>query len=463
VVEKEIAVNGKMSKAFRIEQPDGTWGYTGERGEEFHVVVENHISESTSLRWHGLRVPNDQDGVPFVTQAPIEPGATREYRFRLSQAGTYWMRSHSQLQIQRLLAAPLVVREPGPPTEPDVVMFLADWSFRDPKVIWAEMRKELRPDASMGRMRMVGGPPRAAAARGAAGRAAAARGKGAPAPARRDVADVDYDAFLTNGRTLSDPEVVRVQPGSTVRLRAINGAAGTNFFLMLGSLAGQAVAVDAQPVVPLQHPEFELAIGQRLDVRVRIPAGEGVYPIFAQGEGTNRRTGLLLATPRATVPTLSEAGPVKIDELGFGQELRLVAADPLPRRPVDRSLTVDLDGNMVDYVWRLNGKRWPDTVPLQVRQGERVDIQFRNRSGMDHSMHLHGHVFQVMELGGNRVSGPKRDTLLLNAQQSARIQLDADNPGVWMLHCHVLYHEGNGMMTTMTYEGVPVPDFGPRQ
>jgi FtsP/CotA-like multicopper oxidase with cupredoxin domain len=72
-------------------------------------------------------------------------------------------------------------------------------------------------------------------------------------------------------------------------------------------------------------------------------------------------------------------------------------------------------------------------------------------------------VFQVMELGGNRVSGPKRDTLLLNAQQSARIQLDADNPGVWMLHCHVLYHEGNGMMTTMTYEGVPVPDFGPRQ
>jgi FtsP/CotA-like multicopper oxidase with cupredoxin domain len=465
IVEKDITIGGRTAKALRIEQPDGTWGFAAERGQPFHVVVQNQIGEPTCLHWHGLVLPNDQDGVPFVTQAPIPPGGEHEYRFPLVHAGTYWMHSYDQRQRQRGLGAPLIVREPGEAgrDETEVVMFLADWTFGDPMALWTGLRKRLMPDGGFDRLRLVGGVEPGPTTAG---------GKG-PSPQRPAAGSggADYDAFLANGRTLSDPEVVRVPPGKTVRLRAINGATGSNFFLMLGSLTGQAVAVDGHPIVPLASAEFELGMGSRIDVRVTLPAGEGAYPIFAQGEGTNRRSGLILATPRAMIPKPFstqhgwpvEAGPIKIDEVGFGQELRLRSAAQLARRPIDRRLTVDLEGSMADYVWRLNGQVWPNTPPLPVKQGERVEIQFRNKSGMDHSMHLHGHVFHVTEVGQNPVAGAMRDTLLVNAKQSARIQFDADNPGVWLLQGTVMYHERNGMATTLNYEGVPIPDFGPRQ
>lgn len=452
LVETQIAIPGQTGKTFRIEQPDGTWGYAGQRGQLFHAIVENHIAEPAAVHWHGLVVPNDQDGVPYVTQAPIPPGGRHEYRFPLTQSGTYWMRAHDHMQRQRGLAAPLIVRDPdevgGAGSE--VVLFLTDWTFRDPRELWADLRKYLQPDGGVGRLRMVGGPPPGARSGKASSGARGARG-------------ADFDAFLANGRTLADPQVIRVDPGQTMRLRVINAAAATNFFLMLGALTGQAVAVDGQPIAPLASHEFELAMGARIDVRVTLPAGQGAYPIFAQGEGTNRRAGVVLATPRAAIPRLGEAGPVKIDELGFGQELRLRAAVPLARRPVDRSLTVEFEGSAADNVWKLNGEVWPDCTPLPVGEGERVEILFRNRSGMDYPMHLHGHTFQVTEVGMSPIAGARRDTFLINARQSARIQFDADNPGVWLLHGLVMYHDRGGVMTTLNYEGVPVPDFGPRQ
>jgi FtsP/CotA-like multicopper oxidase with cupredoxin domain len=467
VVEREITVDGRKARVFRIEQPDGTWGFHGRKGGRFRVLLENKTKVPTSVHWHGLILPNDQDGVPFVTQAPIPPGSQHAYDFELVQSGTYWMHSHYGLQVQKDLSAPLILTDPAGAhrNEQEVVMLLSDFSFKDPKQLWAGLRKKV-----MSGMTMPGMTPMKMGAATAAGKAPGSQQpqggmKGMPGKSvgKPDLSDVAYDAYLTNYRTLRDPEVIRAQPGKTVRLRIINGAAGTNFFIHLGPLRGEAIAVDGEPIAPLPGSTFELGMAQRIDIRVTLPNGQGAYPILAQGEGTAMQTGLLLVTPGAGRPSLSERASRTAGSVGYGQELRLRAAAPLPRRVVDRTLTVLLEGDMASYVWKLNGQVWPDVTPLMIQRGERVEMVFQNKTGMSHPMHLHGHVFQVTEINGTALSGAKRDTLLVMPNSTAKIQFDADNPGVWMMHCHVLYHERGGMLTTVNYQGFPVPDFGPRE
>ena len=98
IIEKPITVNGKQSRVFSVEQPDGTWGYHGKKGEWFDVTVQNKTDVPTVLHWHGIIDPNPQDGVPYVTQLPIPPNGEYHYHFRLGQAGTYWLHSHYKLQ-----------------------------------------------------------------------------------------------------------------------------------------------------------------------------------------------------------------------------------------------------------------------------------------------------------------------------------------------------------------------------
>jgi FtsP/CotA-like multicopper oxidase with cupredoxin domain len=114
-----------------------------------------------------------------------------------------------------------------------------------------------------------------------------------PGPAM-DLNDIDYDAFLANDRNLADPEVVRTEPGGRVRLRLINGASATQFWIDLGALSGTVVAVDGHPVRPMRGNRVPLAMAQRLDVLIDLP-GNGAYPILAQVEGKRARTGIILA------------------------------------------------------------------------------------------------------------------------------------------------------------------------
>lgn len=144
-----------------------------------------------------------------------------------------------------------------------------------------------------------------------------------------DLNDVAYDAFLTNYRTLKNPEIVSVRPGDTVRLRFIAGSAMTNFFINIGQLQGEAIAIDGQSIKPVKSNQFQLPVGQRLDVLVKIPAGEKAYPILAQGEGTSMQTGLILATPKATIPSMKEQADSTVGALNYDQELKLKAVHPL--------------------------------------------------------------------------------------------------------------------------------------
>jgi len=448
---RSLDVAGRAATVFSITRPDGGHGLRATAGDPFRVRLTNALPEPSLVHWHGLTPPWRQDGVPGVTQDPLPPGAAFDYDFPLDRPGTHWMHSHVGLQEQRLLAAPLIVADPAEAglDEQEVVLMLHDFTFRDPAEILAALR---------------GGQGHGMAAMGMAGMGHGGHDMGAmPGMSHgmsgsmdgmaMDLNDVEYDAYLANDRTLADPEVVRVERGGRVRLRIINGAAATNFHIDLGAAEATLVAVDGRPVAPVTGRRFPIAIAQRLDLRLTVPAGKAL-PVLALREGERQRTGLVLAAPGASVGRIAGQGKAKAPALDLALEAKLAAAQPLAARPADRTIPVKLGGDMARYVWTLNGKVHGQDAPLMVRQGERVAIAMTNPSMMAHPMHLHGHHFQVVAIDGKPLSGALRDTVLVPPGKAVTIAFDADNPGRWAFHCHHLYHMEGGMMTTVEYEGL---------
>jgi FtsP/CotA-like multicopper oxidase with cupredoxin domain len=272
------------------------------------------------------------------------------------------------------------------------------------------------------------------------------------AAAKPDLNDVKYDAFLANDRTLADPEVVKVEPGGRVLLRVINSSSMSAFHLDLGELDGELIAVDGFRVAPVIARRFPIAVAQRLDIRLSIPRAPAAHPVLALLEGENRQTGIILKAGDAPVARIPDTAAAASPALTLDLERRLRAAKPLKPRKANRVHTLNLTGQMAGYVWSLNGVAWNENVPpLPVAKGERVELVFVNKTPMPHPMHLHGHEFQVVEIDGKRFPGAVRDTVLVPPGRRVVVAFDANNPGYWALHCHLLYHLEAGMFTTLRY------------
>jgi FtsP/CotA-like multicopper oxidase with cupredoxin domain len=282
-------------------------------------------------------------------------------------------------------------------------------------------------------------------------------GKTAMAMNTPDINDVDYDAYLANDRTLADPQIVRVGKNGQVRLRIINGSSGTNFFISLGRLTGELIATDGMPVEPVSGSVFPLAIAQRIDVRIKLPR-DGGFPILALREGAIEQTGVILATPGATIRKLPLKNMKPAGTLNLDLESRLVALQGLVAKQVDRSFNLRLQGNMSRYEWMINGVAFDTSHPrgqqpqVRVKQGERIALRFVNETPMSHPMHLHGHSFQVIAINDKPLHGAVRDTILVPGKTSVTVAFDANNPGNWYVHCHVLWHLAAGMATLVQYE-----------
>jgi FtsP/CotA-like multicopper oxidase with cupredoxin domain len=262
-----------------------------------------------------------------------------------------------------------------------------------------------------------------------------------------DLNDIEYDAYLANDRTLNDPQVVRTERSGRVRLRIINGATATAFTIDTGALEGEIVAVDGQDILPLKSRRFPLSMGQRVDIRLTLPREGGAFPVFALREGGPQRTGIILASPGATVAKLADKGEAPGPILSLDMERRLVAAVPFAVRQADRSYTVDLVGGMGGYLWGIES-----SGRLTAASGERIVIEMRNHSMMTHPMHLHGHHFQVVAIDGVAIEGAIRDTVAVPPMSRLAFAFDAGNPGGgWAFHCHHLYHMASGMMTFIRY------------
>jgi FtsP/CotA-like multicopper oxidase with cupredoxin domain len=435
---RDIEVNGKTASVYAIRQPNGTFGLTTEAGKSFRVRVENGIDEPSLIHWHGLTPPWRQDGVPGISGPLIPAGGSADYDFPLRFGGTFWMHSHQGLQEQGLMTAPLIIHdERDRPDEQEVVVMLADFSFTPAEQIFENLRKS---DSMAGMAKPAGAMASTSSMK-------MVTGQSGP-----DLNDVKYDAFLANFRTLADPEIVKVEPGGRVLLRIINSSSMSAFHVGLGALEGELIAVDGFEVEPIWGRSFPAAVAQRLDIRVSLPSGAGAYPVLAQLEGERSQTGIILVAGGAPVTQIPDAAETPSPPLNLDLERTLRAKKPLAARKADRVHILNLTGEMAGYVWSINNVVWnKDTPPLAVAEGERVELVFVNQTPMPHPMHVHGHEFQVVEIDGERFPGAVRDTILVTPGRRVVVAFDANNPGWWALHCHLLYHLDAGMFTTIRY------------
>lgn len=432
---RTIDVAKRAATVFRIVDSDRSAPFRFTLDEPFHVNVANRLAEPTLLHWHGLTPPWGQDGVPSLPHPAIEASTDHRFSFALDHPGTFWMHSHFGLQLQAMLAAPLIVTDPedAVDADADIVVMLQDFSFQPAEEILAGLAN--------GMSETHGGM--------------AGMGTGSDMPdMQMHTNDFDYDAYLTNDRTLDDPEIVTVGRGDRVRLRIVNAASATGFHIDTGALTADVLAVDGLDVLPVSGRRFPLSPGQRIDLAVSIPADGGSFLILALREGARERTGLVLATAGATTRKVASLADSAAPALDLAFERRLAPAIAEVTRPATQKLDVELTGSHRPYRW---GVAVSNAVPdrsTEIDHGERVELTIRNLTPMAHPMHLHGHRFQVVGIGTDRFAGALRDTVLLPPNMTVRVAFDANNSGRWALHCHHLYHMAAGMMTTLDYRGM---------
>ncbi len=261
-----------------------------------------------------------------------------------------------------------------------------------------------------------------------------------------DAGDVRYPFYLLNGRPPADPETFRARAGQRARIRVINAAEDTTFRVALGGHTLTVTHTDGQPVTPRRTQSILVGMAERCDCVVTLD--DGVFPLVASAEGKGDRAFALVRTGSGGAPSSEshvrelDSRPLLATELQAAESARLS-----PRRP-DRTLTVKLGGNMQRYVWRINGRSYPEHEPLVVSPKERVRLLFENATMMPHPMHLHGHFFT---LGTPDGTGPRKDTVLVLPHQRLAVDFDTDNPGQWFMHCHNEYHQAAGMASVLSY------------
>lgn len=456
---RSIDIAGRSANVLGLVDHTGRLGLTLDPGQRFRLDLQNDLDVETIVHWHGQIPPNAQDGVSN-TNPMLATGDRRSFDFE-PRAGTFWMHSHIPAQEIDLLAAPLIVRSTTDiaSDRQEVVLFLHDFSFRSGDEVLAEITsgQAMHHGAVQHGSHATGEFPRRIIGHHSTDPMAIPMPGGMmhgmenmPGMAM-DLNDFEFDAYLANDRTLDDPEVTTVERGGRVLLRAVNAASMTAFWIDLGPVRGRLVAVDGEPVAPLEANRFGFAQGQRLDIEVDMPADGSALPILALREGAPQRTGIVLAPPGAEVRRIS--GVAEAEHPAFSgdttQEVALRAVQPLPERPVDRTHFVMLGGQMMPYAWTINGQLWGSHTPVAMLSGERVEMTFHNMSMMAHPMHLHGHVFQVVEVNGHRIAGAVRDTVHVPPMGMVTVAFDAGEAAPWMLHCHHMAHMATGMMTEL--------------
>ncbi|GAA3105079.1 multicopper oxidase domain-containing protein [Streptomyces goshikiensis] len=425
-------------------------------GGTLALTLANNLPEATSLHWHGLALRNDMDGVPGLTQRDIAPGGSFSYEFAVPTPGTFWFHPHTGVQQDRGLYAPLIIEDPKEPLSYDKewVVVLDDWldgvDGSTPDAVLASLRKGMAANHA------AHGPQAGKTAKpGTPGTTGATRSGG---PDRllmgsesdilgKEAGDVAYPHYLINGRVPADPSVFTAKPGDRIRLRIVNAGGDTAFRIALGGHQLTVTHTDGFPVEPATTDCLLLGMGERYDVLVT--AGDGVFPLTALAEGKGQAALAVLRTGAGTAPTAStrpaelESRPLPADELKAAESVALDGREP------DRTLQMRLTGNMQRYNWAFDNEPYTPEQRRPVKAGERVRIEFANSTPMWHPLHLHGHTFA---LGTGGQGGARKDTTIILPGQRLTVEFDADNPGLWMAHCHNVYHSESGMMTVLGYQ-----------
>ena len=402
------------------------WGYEGmvpgpllrvPQGQRLVRRLVNQLDQPSTVHWHGIRIDNAMDGVPDLTQDAVPAGGFFDYDFVAPDAGTFWYHSHDRSweQVARGLYGVLIVDEATPPdVDRDEVLVVDDW----------------RLDADAGIHESFGA-----------------------------LHDWSHAGRIGNWITVNGQGFYQlpVKRNERLRLRLVNTATARILDLTVTGMSAWIVAIDGQPLVdPVSAADsLQLAPAQRMDL---------IADILPDADEA-----LLLSAERDAILSIAEF-PIS----GSARSRPLSPPRPLPANPVPDPLasapstfatllmeggamgnlqTAVLDGERTDirdladsgFVWAMNGiADMPEEPFLSVSIGETVRVKIVNDSSWPHGMHLHGHHFRRVD---TPEPGPLRDTILLDARESAEIAFVADNPGSWLLHCHMLEHSVSGMKT----------------
>jgi FtsP/CotA-like multicopper oxidase with cupredoxin domain len=428
-----------------------TWSYGGKipgepirvaKGEQVKAILVNGLPEATTVHCHGLQLRCDADGVANLTQAAVEPGQTYTYQFTAADPGTYWFHPHVGTQLDRGLYAPLIVEDPDEPVDWDLewTVVLDDWMdgvTGTPDDVLAELSRGMEEGSSGGHD-----------GHGTIGRAQVTTSGHTLHGASSDIlgddaGDVYYPHHLVNGRPPADPEVFEAEPGARVRLRIINAGGDTAYRVALSGHRLTVTHTDGFPCEPAEADAVLLGMGERYDAVVTLD--DGVFALVAEAEGKQARGRALVRTGSGEAPA-ADFAPAELTGhvLAYDELAPTEAAALAPREP-DRVIDLALTGSMAAYDWAINGRPHSLDDPYPVEEGERVRLRFVNGDDMWHPMHLHGHTFALAD------TGLRKDTAIVLPGQTLEVDFDAVNPGLWMVHCHNLYHGEAGMMAALGY------------
>ncbi len=481
---KAVAINGSIP----APQLDFTEGDTAE------IYVHNLMHMETSIHWHGLILPNEQDGVPYLTTSSIEGHSTHLYKFPIVQNGTYWYHSHTMLQEQSGMYGPFIIHKKEPSKTKELTLLLSDWTNENPMQVerslhyatdwYAIKKKSTQNYAQAIKEKHLGTKLENEWKRMLA----------------MDVSDVYYDLFTVNGKPqLEQPQL---KAGDKIRLRIINGSSSTYFWLNYAGGKIAVVASDGQDVEPVEVDRLIVGVSETYDVVVTIPS-DGSYAFTATAEDRTKFVTTWLgngekhnapALPRLkyfegmkmmngmmnTNGTMNDMGMnMSLQKMDMNQVmypeiidsnqhiktlkytmLKATKKTTLPNGPV-RELRFDLTGNMNRYVWTINNKTVSETDKILIKSGENIRIILHNNSMMRHPMHLHGHFFRI--LNGKDDYAPLKTVVDIMPMETDTLEFNAsEGYGDWFFHCHILYHMMAGMGRIFRYENTPpnpqIPD-----
>lgn len=507
-----INLTGKKVRAYSVNNqiPMPELHFT--EGDTAEIYVHNELNTETSIHWHGLILPNEQDGVPYLTTAPIKPKTTHIYKFPIVQNGTYWYHSHTKLQEQNGMYGAFIIHKQKEVAMPEFTLLLSDWT--DMKPFEVHRRLHMANDWSAIK--------KATIQKGAVQSYADAIKEGYfktkfinewKRMLAMDVSDVYYDKFLTNGK----PEIAfPTGGGKKIRLRIINGSASTYFWLKYAGGKMDVIASDGSDVVPVSVDRMIIGVSETYDLIVTVPDDSTAYEFIATSEDRIRSTSTWigngikqLASPLQPLKYFEGMkmmnGMMKmngdLDDMGMNMSLQQMDMNVVmyPEITGDKSidkhdhhsaemqnqynsnamsdivtlnysmlkspikstlpnistktLYFELTGNMNRYVWSINNKTVSESDKILIKKGENVRIIMYNNSMMRHPMHLHGHFFRV--INGQGDYSPLKNVLDIMPMETDTIEFAATESGDWFFHCHILYHMMSGMGRIFSYEDSP--------
>ncbi|CAH0173352.1 MULTISPECIES: multicopper oxidase domain-containing protein [unclassified Pedobacter] len=510
VADTTVTFGGKPKRAIAVngQIPMPTLTFT--EGDTAEIHVQNRLKESTSLHWHGLFLPNQYDGVPYLTQMPIEPNKTHVYRFPIIQNGTHWYHSHSGLQEQIGMYGAMILNKRKEPVIPTIPVVLSEWTNMMPH----EVDRRLHNANDWFAIKKGTTQSYAEAIKG--GHFKTKLTNELKRMTAMDVSDVYYEAFLVNGKNQYQVPN-KLKAGDKVRLRIANGGASTYFWLTYAGGKITVVANDGNDVTPVEVDRLIIAVSETYDVMVTIPENKN-FEFLVTPEDRTKSASLWLGSgqkvPAQKLPKLKyfegmkmmnemmdmngnlvqmegmkmqnqvmdmntvmsaeldDAGTdtVVVDahkahNMGSGKSakgpmttlnydmLRSPEKTVLPKAPT-REMEFQLTGNMNRYVWTLDNKTISEEDKILIKKGENLRIILYNNSMMRHPMHLHGHDFRV--INGQGDYAPLKNVLDIMPMERDTIEFSASESGDWFFHCHILYHMMSGMGKIFSYENSPL-------